>query len=197
MPPAYRNRLVAFLVACIASPAHGWGHYYDGGVDAQGAYGVVHPLSDALPNRRLTPGAIDPRVTQDNIRETICRPGGYTRSVRPPEEYTERLKREQIAEYGYSDRHLRGFEEDHSIALSIGGAPSDPRNLWPEPHHVIGGWGSYAKDQLEDRLHTLVCHRRIPLAQAQYEIATNWIEAYKRYIGPTPNVRRRHRKYGW
>lgn len=36
-----------------------------------------------LPRHDLTPGAIDPRVTQSNIRSTICR-RGYTATVRPP-----------------------------------------------------------------------------------------------------------------
>jgi hypothetical protein len=38
------------------------------------------------------------------------------------------LKRQQIREYGYADRHLGAYEEDHLIPLSIGGAPYDPRN---------------------------------------------------------------------
>ena len=41
-----------------------------------------------LPRHELTPGAIDPRVTQRNIRNTICR-RGYTATVRPPFEYTK------------------------------------------------------------------------------------------------------------
>ncbi len=190
-------RLPAIL--CLAGLFASWPGYASGyrdsaGVDdAQGHYGVVHPLSDALPNLRRTPGAIDPRVTQGNIRQTICRRGGYTRSVRPPEDYTERLKREQIVEYGYLDRRMRDYEEDHLVSLEIGGAPADPSNLWPEPHHIIGGWGSYAKDRLENRLHSLVCHGRLSLSQAQHEIAANWIDAYKRYIGPTPDHRRQHR----
>ena len=161
-----------------------------GGVQAEGRYGVVFPIQDARPNARLTPGAIDPRVTQANLRETICRRGGYTKSVRPPEQYTERLKREQIREYGYTDYRLRDYEEDHLEAIGLGGAPSDPRNLWPEPHHVIGGWGSYAKDRLEDRLHRLVCSGRLPLATAQYQIAHDWIAAYTQYVGAAPDNRR-------
>ena len=192
--PATWKPALAVVAGCIAGPALGWGHHYSGGADdAQGAYSAIHPLSEALPNQQMTPGAIDQRVTQDNLRETICRRGGYTRSVRPDEDYTERLKRRQVAEYGYADRRLRDYEEDHLVSLEIGGAPADPRNLWPEPHRVIGGWGSYAKDRLENRLHSLVCHGRLSLSQAQNEIATNWIEAYKRYIGPTPDARRRHR----
>ncbi len=161
----------------------------------------MFPAADALPDRRLTPGAINPAVTQQNIGWTICRRGGYTKSIRPAEDVTERLKRLQIRQYGYPRQMgrdgymLRNYEEDHLISLELGGSPASPRNLWPEPHQVVGGWGSYAKDQLENRLHALVCTGRVGLADAQRMIATNWIDAYRRYISPIP-VRRasRHRR---
>jgi len=51
----------------------------------------------------------------------------------PPENYTHELKIEQIREYGYSDINLRDYEEDHLIPLELGGNPTDPKNLWPEP----------------------------------------------------------------
>ncbi len=187
--------LIAWL-SCFATPAIAARHS-SGGVDAEGRYAVAFPEAAALPNPRLTPGALNPSVTQHNLRETICRPGGYTRSIRPPEGYTERLKRLQIRQYGYVDFRLRNMScmSYHLISLELGGSPSSRRNLWPEPHHVIGGWGSYAKDRLENRLHTLVCRRQISLAAAQREIATNWSEAYKRYVGPIPTGGRSHR-YG-
>lgn len=161
--------------------------------DANGMTGPIHPLRDALPNPRLTPGAVNPDVepTPENIRRTICQ-RGWARSVRPPEDYTERLKRLQIREYGYSDRRLRDYEEDHLVSIELLGSPTSPENLWPEPHNVEGGWGSYAKDRLENRLNHLVCRGELPLADAQRMIATDWIAAYERYIGPTPDNRRLH-----
>ncbi|OZB57107.1 MAG: hypothetical protein B7X35_02670 [Halothiobacillus sp. 14-56-357] len=163
-----------------------------GGVQADGRYAAVAPESQAMPNPKLTPGAISSAVTQQNLDETICRRGGYTKSIRPEEACTERLKREQIREYGYSDTRQYDYEEDHLISLELGGSPDSPKNLWPEPHHVIGGWGSYAKDKLENRLHALVCHGEISLAQAQHEIATDWISSYKTHIGSVPNDERSH-----
>ena len=182
------------FAALAASPAQAHRREPDaGGVqDAQGRYGVVFPTSSAQPNPALTPGALNPRVTQADIASTICVPG-FTRGIRPPEHYTERLKREGIRAYGYTDRRLRDYEEDHLISLELGGSPDSPRNLWPEPHHVIGGWGSYAKDRLENRLHRLVCTGRLPLARAQYEISHEWISAYRSYVGPEPQPRRTHR----
>ena len=152
---------------------------------------VVFPIATALPRRELTPGAINPAVTEANIHATICRPG-WTRTVRPPEEYTERLKRRQIREYRDRDRRLRDYEEDHLIPLELGGSPTSPRNLWPEPHFVEGGWGSYRKDRLENRLRWLVCHGQLRLATARHRIATDWIAAFRRYHRYSPRRRRTH-----
>lgn len=197
------KRVAQFLGACGlgvavsllgASTALAYRHYDHGGVRrAEGRYAAVFGLKEARPNPRITPGALDPAVHQSNIRRTIC-VRGYSKSIRPPEEYTERLKRRGIRRYGYGDRRLRDYEEDHLISLELGGSPTSPRNLWPEPHHVIGGWGSYTKDRLEDRLHALVCRGRLPLAVAQRDIARDWISAYKRYVGPDPHLRRRRRR---
>ena len=38
------------------------------------------------------------------------------------------------------------------------------------------------KDDLEDRLHEMVCNGRLDLTEAQREIASNWIAAYKKYF---------------
>lgn len=180
-----------FISAPLALARH---HSNRGGVaDAEGRYSVVFSLDEARPNPRITPGALNRGVNQANIGETIC-VRGYSKSIRPPEEYTERLKRLGVRRYGYSDRRPRDYEEDHLVSLALGGSPTDPRNLWPEPHHVIGGWGSYAKDRVEDRLHTLVCRGRVPLAQAQSAIASDWIAAYERYVGPDPSSAGRHRR---
>lgn len=135
----------------------------------------------SLPDPALTPGAVNPDVTQDNIQETICVPG-WTRTVRPPEEYTYELKRRQIREYGYADRRLRDYEEDHLIPLSLGGSPTDPRNLWPEPRFPADGWTADRKDELEAALALEVCAGEVSLAEAQQAIAHDWREAWQRYV---------------
>jgi len=137
----------------------------------------------SLPDASTTPGAINPAVAQKTIGETICI-RGWTRMVRPPVGYTEELKRRQIAGLGYRDRKLSHYEEDHLIPLGLGGAPSDPRNLWPEPRNPPDGWGADRKDELEFVLNQLVCSGRLPLREAQRMITTNWIAAYLRYAGP-------------
>ena len=177
-----KTSIACAVVTCVASlPSIASAHDL-GGVEAQGRYDVVHPIEDALPRSQLTPGAVDPRVTQANTRSTIC-VRGYTKQIRPLAKYTSDLKRKQIARYGYEDRRLRDYEEDHLISLELGGSPTSPKNLWPEPRHVVGGWGADAKDQLENELHRRVCRGELPLAEAQHSIATDWVATYKKYVG--------------
>lgn len=136
-------------------------------------------FASGLPDRTRTPGALNPEVTQDDIHRTIC-VSGWTRTVRPPTSYTNKLKREQIAEYGYRDKRLSSYEEDHLVSLQLGGHPTDPKNLWPEPYR--GRCGARVKDVLETRLKRLVCTDRITLGEAQKAIATDWIAAYRKYV---------------
>lgn len=203
-----KTALVCSLLVAGYAPIAGagfWGHiaehatsYAPGAIAAhesekvidgyrRGQPGISVPVSQALPNPSITPGELNPAVTQQNLDETICRRGGYTKSIRPAESYTHDLKVKQIREYGYADVRLSDYSEDHLISLELGGSPDSPENLWPEPHNVVGGWGSYAKDKLENRLHDLVCKGVVTLADAQHEIANNWIGAYKALIGSVPN----------
>ncbi len=66
------------------------------------------------------------------------------------------------------------------IALSIGGAPNDPRNLWPEPRN--SEWSAEKKDQLEFVMYKMVCAHEISLAEAQHAMASNWIDAWEQYV---------------
>lgn len=140
------------------------------------------PGNVILPNGALTPGALNPAVTQATIGTTICTTG-YTATIRPDEGYTTGLKRKQLAA-GYSyhgDQSTGDYEEDHLISLELGGAPSDPRNLWPEPYNAKQG--AKAKDLVENKLHDLVCSHQLPLALAQRDIAVDWWAALRRYGG--------------
>jgi hypothetical protein len=126
---------------------------------------------DGLPDPICTPGVADPRVIQGNISTTIC-VRGYTTTVRPPMSYTQDLKVRQIAEYGFADTSLADYEEDHLIPLELGGHPTNPKNLWPQPRN--GNHPASIKDQVENSLHTKVCARAMTLAAAQAAIAMNW-----------------------
>jgi hypothetical protein len=133
----------------------------------------------AEPRSDLTPGAIDPAVTQSNIDATIC-VSGYTKTVRPSTAYTDRIKTTRLAAYGYS-QPKSSFELDHLIPLELGGAPTEVANLWPEPWEKSGlvgdGWGAETKDSFENYLKRAVCAHRMTLTDAQRAMAVHWIAA--------------------
>lgn len=131
----------------------------------------------SLPDAACTPGATNPAVTQADIGRTICT-SGWTATVRPPESYTEPLKYRQMAAYG--DTGSAGnYEEDHLIPLELGGSPSSPQNLWPEP-----GASPNPKDSVEDAANHAVCDGQMTLAAAQQAIGADWI-AFGRQLGVT------------
>ncbi len=142
-----------------------------------------------LPRHDLTPGAIDPRVTQSNIGSTICR-RGYAATVRPPFAYTNAMKRRLMRVYGVAGS-IHDYELDHLISLELGGCPDCETNLWPQSRNVFPG--AREKDEVEDYLHHEVCSRAMPLAEAQREIASDWYAVYKR-IHRQGTTRRNERK---
>lgn len=134
-----------------------------------------------MPNAKRTPGAVDTRVTQANIKSTIC-VKGYTSTVRPPATYTTKLKKKQLAS-GYAYKGIMTtsyYEEDHLISLELGGSPTAEKNLWPEPYN--GPYGAHSKDKVENKLHTLVCAGDMALKTAQQLEAKNWYAAYVQYV---------------
>lgn len=107
-----------------------------------------------------TPGALNPDVTQATLATTVCVPG-YSKRIRPPASYTGELKRRQIREWGLTGGP-EDYQEDHLISLSLGGHPTDPRNLWPEPRPRADD-----VDRIEVELHDDLCAGRITLLEAQ------------------------------
>jgi len=120
-----------------------------------------HRKGDAiLADPMRTPGVLNPNVAQANIRSTICR-HGWTATIRPPVSYTNALKRRQMRQYGETGS-MSDYQEDHLISLELGGNPTDPRNLWPEPYPRASD-----VDQIENELNAEVCSGRLTLAEAQ------------------------------
>ena len=107
-----------------------------------------------------TPGVLNPDVTQTNIAATIC-VRGWTKTIRPPASYTNELKMKQMSEYGVGGSPSR-YQEDHLISLELGGHPTDPRNLWPEPYPRAS-----EMDSIENDLNARVCSGELSLDQAQ------------------------------
>jgi hypothetical protein len=116
-----------------------------------------------LPDATRTPGALNRQVRQSTIKTTICR-RGWTKTIRPRVGYTNALKRQQMILYGESGSHS-DYEEDPFIPLELGGAPKNPKNLWPEPRTQ-----SRVSDPLETKLKREVCKGLISLKAARAAI---------------------------
>jgi hypothetical protein len=112
----------------------------------------------------LTPGVLNPDVTQANIGATVCA-HGWTKTIRPPVAYTNRLKLEQMRQYGVGG-DPSDYQEDHLVSLELGGHPTDPRNLWPEPRPR-----AEEVDATENELNDRVCEGSLSLADAQRRIS--------------------------
>jgi len=111
-----------------------------------------------------TPGVLNGAVTQATIRATICR-RGWTRTIRPPTDYTNALKLRQMRLYR-EHGPPSAYQEDHLISLELGGDPTDPRNLWPEPYPRASD-----VDRIENDLNARVCSGELTLADAQLKEA--------------------------
>ena len=129
--------------------------------------------SPIIPDSQKTPGDV---LTTD--AKVIC-VSGYSKSVR---DVPQAVKEQAYRSYGIASRQPGEYEVDHLISLELGGSNSI-RNLWPESF-VTTPLNAHVKDKLENKLHQLICSGRIPVEQAQQEIAHDWIAAYKKYIGP-------------
>src|SRR3954451_8620486 len=142
---------------------------------APGACHIGQRDGQPLPDPRCTPGAINPQVTQDTIKDAICR-SGWTKTVRPPTSLTDKMKAQSAKSYSLAAGEKS--EYDHLVSLELGGAPDDPRNLWVEPGKIPN-----PKDRVENRLHRDVCAHKITLLAAQRKIAKDWVATYHALFG--------------
>lgn len=126
----------------------------------------------SVPNPNLTPGATHPVSIGD-----VCSMA-HEEVVR---DVPSGLRQEVFKEYGIVNPRPEDYEIDYLITPGLGGA-EDIHNLWPEPSNR-SAWNAHVKDDLEERLHQLVCDGKLDLPTAQQAIATNWITAYKKYLG--------------
>jgi hypothetical protein len=123
----------------------------------------------SVPDSRLTPGA-----TLLENRQAVCAQANVKNKAVPVA-----LQRKVFEEYGVRGEP-RAYEVDYLITPALGGA-DDIHNLWPHSYSATV-WNAQVKDELEDRLREMVCDGRLDLAEAQHEIASNWIDAYKKYF---------------
>lgn len=131
--------------------------------------GMLRRNADPIvPRSTLTPGETR-NVSVDDVCRGAADEGDVPSSVRQA----------VFQEYGIRGAHANAYEVDYLITPELGGANSI-RNLWPQPYSTI--WNAHVKDELENRLHGMVCAGQVDLTTAQREISQDWIGAYKKYF---------------
>jgi hypothetical protein len=124
----------------------------------------------SVPDSRFAPGA-----TVLLSRNAVCsQEAANNRTV------SSAVQLRVLEEYGIAGADPRAYEIDYLVTPALGGA-DDIRNLWPHSHSATV-WNAAVKDDLENRLRQMVCQGSLDLAEAQRDIAVNWIDAYKKYF---------------
>jgi hypothetical protein len=106
----------------------------------------------------------------------VCEPG-WTGKIRPSPSYIRQLEEKEMRE-----RALPGtpadYKMDHLVPLSVGGHPTDPRNLWAQP--IAGVWTDKAKDDLERSVHRMLCRGEMSLEEGQklFLAPADWTKSY-------------------
>jgi len=131
---------------------------------------------DKYPDPQLTPGHVDPNMTEAQV----CIPG-YAQKDRI---VTESIRQRVFDAYGIpqSERGKK-WEIDHFVPVVLGGdSPNDgsvpiTANLWPQPYFEHPG--AYEKDTVEKYLRDQVCKKHtMTLQQAQEAIKGDWWAIY-------------------
>ena len=132
--------------------------------------GMLRRASDpVVPKSTLTPGE-----TRNVSIDDVCRGSADETSTVPAS-----VRQAVFQEYGIRGARTSAYEVDYLITPELGGA-SSIRNLWPQPYSTV--WNAHVKDELEARLHGMVCAGQVDLTTAQREISQDWIGAYKKYF---------------
>jgi hypothetical protein len=148
---------------------------------------ATSPDSLALPDARLTPGAVGPNDSTSVTAAQVC-VRGYARAARHPYDAEWRHYRTAMfREYGIPHDQWHNFSVDHLVPIEIAGRPFgegaprdgrptwDLRNVWPEPKSQAP-----LKDAVENALHQAVCAPggyhgiHLTLADAQHAIERDW-----------------------
>lgn len=137
--------------------------------------GIVVTLGTNV-NAEAKPRPLTPGETRPITLREVCE---YERAETISRDIPEDKQRAVFAMYGIKSPKPGQFEVDYLITPDLGGTESI-RNLWPEPYSAR--WNARVKDQLEQKLHELVCSGRLDLPTAQHDIAVDWIAAYKKYV---------------
>jgi hypothetical protein len=158
--------VVVGLTGCQSSSApKGAGGSVPAASSVSTTLGVTVSMVKALPDKKLTPGAVNSAVTAAQV----CSAGFLAKAA--PVDTTRATA--VIKKYGVAD--TASYELDHLVPISLGGSNAQA-NLWLQSHSAAA-----QKDGVENRLHNLVCAHKLALSSAQRIIRANWRSALSKY----------------
>lgn len=125
------------------------------------------------------------KIGTNNFSTTICKTG-WTATIRPPQQFTSKLKQDQLVKF-----HLPGtisnYEGDHRIPLELGGHPVflPQGGTWilvAETNFSDESPGSpNPKDSDEGTLRQKVCAGTLTLRDAQNQLIAKWLGPWPTY----------------
>jgi hypothetical protein len=127
------------------------------------------------PNSQLTPGV----VAEMDLRK-ICAQPKHIKGLFDPQNplIPPDQKQAVFNAYRIPPQRQALYGLDLLIPMQLGGAIT-PANIWPmPPTHTVS---FHQKAVLNQRMRTLVCHGEMPLAQAQREMACDWVGLWAKY----------------
>lgn len=170
------GRMERTMARFAASRQRPWGVWAAAAACAAAVLGgiwMARPGRIPSPDARLTPGA----TVAVSLAQVCGTAGDEARTV--PASVAQQVFRK----YGIHDPKPRAYEVDYLITPALGGS-DDIANLWPQPYSNTA-WNAHVKDALEDHLKQQVCAGILSLAEAQRELSTDWVAAYKRHFATT------------
>jgi hypothetical protein len=127
----------------------------------------------SMPNRRLTPGAVD----MTNTTRVCVLPDHQAPTVIPPA-----TQQEIYTEYRITNPAVQAkYDIDYLVPIGLGGSTSTA-NMWPA---AFKGTGFFEKIQLDHVMRDMVCRREISLRAAQHDMEQNWYAAWLKYVVAT------------
>lgn len=163
LPDALTMAIAASLVAVVVAWVAG------NGAPPPWAQNTLANPGGPLPVAALTPGAVSMLTAAE-----LCAGTRTSRIV------TDDVRRRVLAEYGMTFTPADAYELDALVTPELGGTTAR-ENLWPQ-RYGSPVWNAHVKDALERLFAEKVCHDEMALAQAQQEMAADWVAAYKRHF---------------
>ncbi len=132
----------------------------------------------SLPDSECTPGAVNPTVTVEVLRDSGFRTACVRGHASSAAEKNHTYQRYAIEHPDQNTGQTQTCELDHLISLELGGADTVD-NIWPQcgpPGVVLSERYFKRKDAVENFLAKQVREGKMSLAEAQKGIATDWTQ---------------------